>query len=157
MATPRPISEMRNCTTKLTSLNVLSRSTSRNVVRIETAAMSSGRKARNEANTKSSTASAPRRSQERLDQHAGALGVAPGGEQCVGRQAAVEPGCRGRLLEDRLHRDLGSHVGEALERLRVDQRIGRAVVVGQEQVVLGLGVSTIRVPAAPAGSGRTPA
>ena len=51
---------MRNCTTKLTSLNVVSPSTSRNVVRIETAAMSSGTRARKDAKTKSSTTSAPR-------------------------------------------------------------------------------------------------
>ena len=49
MATPRPISEIRNCTTKLTSLNVVSPSTSRNVVRIETAAISSGSSARKDA------------------------------------------------------------------------------------------------------------
>jgi hypothetical protein len=49
MATPSPMSEIRNCTTKLTSLKVVSPKTIRNVVRIETAAMSSGRKARKDA------------------------------------------------------------------------------------------------------------
>ena len=59
MATPRPISEIRNCTTKLTSLKVVRPSTSRKVVRMETAAISSGTNARNEAKTNSSTSSAP--------------------------------------------------------------------------------------------------
>jgi len=59
MATPSPISEIRNCTTKLTSLKVVNPSTSRKVVRIETAAISSGSRARNDANTNSSTSSAP--------------------------------------------------------------------------------------------------
>ena len=43
----------------LTSVNVVSPSTSMNVVRIDTAAMSSGSSARNDANTNSSTSSAP--------------------------------------------------------------------------------------------------
>ena len=59
MATPRPINAMRNSTTKLTSVTVVRPRTRRNVVRIETAAISSGTSARNDANTKISTASAP--------------------------------------------------------------------------------------------------
>ncbi len=43
----------------LTSVNVVSPSTSMNVVKIDTAAMSSGSSARNDANTKSSTIRAP--------------------------------------------------------------------------------------------------
>lgn len=59
MATPSPTSEMRNCTTKLTAVSSVSPSTSRNVVRIETAAMTSGTSAKNDAKTKVSTTSAP--------------------------------------------------------------------------------------------------
>ena len=59
MATPRPIRAIRNCTTKLTSLNVVRPSTSKNVVRIETAAIIIGTSARNDAKTKISTSSAP--------------------------------------------------------------------------------------------------
>ena len=43
----------------LTSVNVVSTSTSMNVVRMDTAAMSSGSSARNDAKTKSSTSRAP--------------------------------------------------------------------------------------------------
>jgi hypothetical protein len=50
---------MRNSTTKLTSVNVVRPSTIRNVVRIDTVAMTNGTKARNDANTKASTANAP--------------------------------------------------------------------------------------------------
>ena len=57
--TPRPINEIRNWTTKLTSLKVVSPSTSKNVVRMETAAISNGRNAKNDAKTKSSTRRAP--------------------------------------------------------------------------------------------------
>jgi hypothetical protein len=39
-----------------------------------------------------------------------------------------------------LHRDVRADVGEALERLRVDQRVGGAAVVGEEHVVVGLRV-----------------
>ena len=50
---------MRNCTTKLTSVNTVSSSTIRNVVRIETAAMSNGTRASSEAKTNARTARAP--------------------------------------------------------------------------------------------------
>ena len=50
---------MRNCTTKLTSVSVLTASTHRNVDSTDTAAMSSGTSAMNEAKTNSSTTSAP--------------------------------------------------------------------------------------------------
>jgi hypothetical protein len=59
MATPSPISEIRNCTTKLTSLKVVRPSTSKKVVRIETAAINNGRKAKKDAKTNSSTSSEP--------------------------------------------------------------------------------------------------
>ena len=76
-----------------------------------------------------------------LDEQARRLGVVGAlGQQVVAGDAEVEAGVLAGLLEDRLHRDVGADVGEALERLRVDQRVGRAAVVGEEHVVLGLGV-----------------
>ena len=59
MATPRPISAIRNWTIGETAVSWVSPSSSRNVVRIETIAITSGTNARNEANTKASTTSAP--------------------------------------------------------------------------------------------------
>ena len=59
MATPSPISAIRNWTIGDTAVSCVSPSSSRNVVRIETIAITSGTTARNEANTKVSTTSAP--------------------------------------------------------------------------------------------------
>src|SRR4051812_21079171 len=59
MATPSPISATRNSTMNDTCVRYVSGNSSRNDVRIDTAATTIGRKARNEANTKASTARAP--------------------------------------------------------------------------------------------------
>ena len=56
---PSPISATRNWTMKLTSTSPVRPSTARKVVRMATAAISSGTRARNEPNTKASTSRAP--------------------------------------------------------------------------------------------------
>ena len=73
-----------------------------NVVRIDTAAMSSGTRARKEAKTNSKTASAPSAPEQRLGEDAGALrvGALPGRQQLVAGQLPVEASltsspCRG--------------------------------------------------------------
>ena len=115
----------------LTSVNVVSPSTSMNVVRIDTAAMSSGSSARNDANTKSSTSSAPAAAEQRLDQNARALLVAARGEQGVGRQPASKPSACGRLVERGV--ELGLDVGtEDCRERRLDQGVRRAPVIGHE-------------------------
>ena len=71
--------------------------------------------------------------QEGLDEKARCLRVLGAlGEQVVAGDAEVEAGVRARLLQDRLHRHVRSDVGEALERLGVDQRVRRAPVLGEE-------------------------
>lgn len=59
MAIPRPTRATRNSTMKDTSVRYVRPRTTSNVVRIETAATTSGTKARNEANTKARTTRAP--------------------------------------------------------------------------------------------------
>ena len=109
----------------LTSVNVVSPSTSRNVVRIDTAAMSSGSSARNEANTKSSTSkrTRPRRAASRPARSV-PPGLAARGEQGVRRQAAVEARRRRRLLQRGV--ELGLDVGPKVVRdRRLDQGVRR--------------------------------
>ena len=59
MATPKPTSDTKNCTMNETSVNVVMSSRIRNVERIETAAMKSGKNASSDANTNNKTARAP--------------------------------------------------------------------------------------------------
>jgi len=59
MATPSPIKEIRNSAMKLTSVSPVSPRTPRNVVMIETTAISSGSTARKLANMMASTSRAP--------------------------------------------------------------------------------------------------
>ena len=80
--------------------------------------------------------------QDRVDEQARLLGVlGPLGEQVVAGDAPLEPGLGARFVEDGLHGDVGADVGEALERLGVDQRVGGAAVLGQEDRVTGVGVA----------------
>ena len=115
----------------LTSLNVVSPSTSMNVVRMDTAAMSSGSSARNDANTKSSTRSAPA-APSRVSIRTLASSWSP---PAASRAYEVRPlskpcGC-GRLVEGGV--ELRLDVGPELHRDRsLDQGVRRAAVVGDE-------------------------
>ena len=101
---PSPISAIRNCTTKLTSVNVVSPSTSRKVVRIDTAAISSGtkREERREHEQQHERAR-PAAPSSVSTSTLGPLGVTAGGQQAVRRQRrARSPAACGRLVERRV-------------------------------------------------------
>ena len=117
---------------------------------IETTAITIGTKARNDANTKVSTSSAPNAADQRLDQHARALavgaavldqGVEPG--QVHGRAPTVTP-ASAALAAFSASRVLAElRVGV---RRRVDDREGGAPVLGDEGAVAGRGVGGDRAP-----------
>ncbi len=77
--------------------------------------------------------------EERLDEQARGLGVVGAlGEQVVAADLPVETGLLARVLEDRTDRDVDALLVEGQEGRRVDERVGRAPVVGEEHVVLCL-------------------
>ena len=80
--------------------------------------------------------------EERVDEQARCLRVVAAlCQQVVAGDAPVDVGLLAGLLEHGSHRDVGPDVLEAQERLGVDQRVGRAAVVGEEDVVAGVGVA----------------
>ena len=87
MATPSPIRAIRNCTTTETSVASASGQSTRNVVGMAIAAISSGTSAISEPKTNASTMSAPSAAEEGLDQHA-----RPAASSLVAARERVEAG-----------------------------------------------------------------
>ena len=105
-----------------------------NVVRMDTAAISIGSSARNDAYTKIKHQQRAGRAEQRLDQNARPFRVAARRQQPVRRQAALEPLALGCLVEGRLERDLD--VGAERDGDRgLDEGERRPAVVGDEALV----------------------
>ena len=75
-----------------------------------------------------------RRTEQGLGQHARPRGVTAGRQHAVGRQPAGEAGRRGRLVQSGRHLHVEARA-EGRRQRRLDQRVRRPAVVGQESLV----------------------
>ena len=137
MATPRPISAIRNSTIWLTPVTSVSPPTTRNVASTEIPPMSSGSRARKLANTSARMTSAP--SDPIIASAMIPVPLAEDGCPLASRSRAGDPdvpaGWRGRR-DGAVDRRAEVAAAEAGHRGRVDQREGGPAVAGDERRVV---------------------